>query len=138
MDALIADKLFVLALKPATAPTALLLLNSGADLTAARGALLADDAKLLRALALDPDSSPLVDALCARDAEIGVANAALVTAETFLALAKPGTAAKRLAKRGKSPSRTLCQAASVAVPTGFWPQPASANTVAKIKTRRWV
>ena len=26
----------------------------------------------------------------------------------FTALAKPGTAAKRLAKRGKSPSRTLC------------------------------
>ena len=71
-DAAVASDCFAQALKPATAMTALALLEHGADVSHARDVLLADGAKLLRSLVLDPNASSLVDALCAADSEIKV------------------------------------------------------------------
>ena len=81
-------------LTTARMPLAVALLENGADSAAARAALLADDAKLLRPLVLDASLSTLVDKLSAGDAEI---EAAIRSPQTLLAALKPATVAAALA-----------------------------------------
>ena len=88
-DAAVASDCFAQALKPATAMTALALLEHGADVSHARDVLLADGAKLLRSLVLDPNASSLVDALCAADSEI---KATVSSPEMLLAALSPSSA----------------------------------------------
>ena len=88
-DAAIASEHLLQVLKPATSTMALVLLDNGADLSLARDALLADGAKLLRSLVLDPKSSLLVDALCKRDAEI---KAVVASSEMLVAALSPASA----------------------------------------------
>ena len=80
-------------LTSARMPLAAALLENGADPAAAREGLLADDAKLLRSLALDPSSFSLVDTLSKGDAEI---KAVIQSPQTLLSALKPATAAAAL------------------------------------------
>ena len=81
-------------LTSARMPLAAALLENGADPAAAREALLAEEAKLLRNIALDPNSVSLVDTLCKGDHEI---KSVLQSPQTLLAALKPATAAAALA-----------------------------------------
>ena len=86
-------ELLILTLKPATAPMALALLESGANVAQARDSLLADDAKLLSTLVFNTDASSLVDALCARDDQV---RAAVASPDMLLACLTPARAAAAL------------------------------------------
>jgi hypothetical protein len=89
----VASECFLKSLTPATASMAFMLLDNGAKLSKARKALLADDAKLLRGLVFAPNTSDLIDELCARDAEI---RAAVASSEMLVAALSPSSAAVAL------------------------------------------
>ena len=83
---------FVAALKPSSAAAALRMLEGGADVTAARDALLANGAKLLGALVVDPKCDTLIEALCAKDEQIkAVATSPELQLELLVASLQPST-----------------------------------------------
>ena len=88
-DAAVASEYLLQVLTPATSTMALVLLDNGADLSQAREMLLADGAKLLRSLVLDPNSSLLVDALCKRNVEI---KAVVASSEMLVSALSPASA----------------------------------------------
>lgn len=82
------------ALTPQYMPLAYALIESGADPAVAREALLADDAKLFRALVLDPNASTVVDTFCSSNPEL---KAIAESPEMLLAALLPSSAAAAMA-----------------------------------------
>ena len=94
--AVASSETLLLALAPATATTALMLLEHGADASSVRGGLLADGATRLRALVLDPsaDAVAVVRALAAKDTAL---KAAVTAPANLLATLAPATVQNALA-----------------------------------------